>query len=186
VDERRLGAAGRPSRLRFDARARRALADLPCTRPKRRSPRALERVERHIDTDLATARHFYGDLLGCSEGRSATMRCDFDFFGHHPVVHVEPQDDSHKTTDLDSFGVKTPARHFGVVLPQDDWKALASRLESARADFYTEPQTVFPCEVKEQQIMLIHDGCGNIVEFKASPLYGLFQGKIADGRLRTP
>ena len=126
-------------------------------------------------TDLPTARHFYRDLLGCSEGRSAEMRCDFNFFGHHLVTHVEPEDASHKTTNLDSFGVKTPARHFGVVLPQDEWKAMAAKLELAHADFYTEPQTVFPGEVKEQQIMLVNDGCGNIVEFKASPPFDLFQ-----------
>ena len=125
-------------------------------------------------TDLGAARRFYGELLGCAEGRSADMRCDWDFFGHHLVTHVEPVDASHKTTDLDSFGVKTPARHFGVVLSQEDWDRIAASLEAAHADFYTTPQTVFPGEVKEQHIMLVHDGCGNIVEFKAST-YGLFQ-----------
>ena len=126
-------------------------------------------------TDLPSARRFYGELLGCSEGRSADMRIDFNFFGHHLVTHVEPKDASHKTTDIDSFGVLTPCRHFGVVLPVDEWNRLADRLRAAKAHFYTEPQTVFPGEVKEQHIMLVHDDCGNIVEFKASPKYGLFQ-----------
>jgi len=126
-------------------------------------------------TDLPSARKFYGELLGCSEGRSADMRIDFNFFGHHLVTHVEPKDAAHKTTDIDSFGVLTPARHFGIVVPIDYWNQLADRLRKAKASFYTEPQTVFPGEVKEQHIMLVHDGCGNIVEFKASPKYGLFQ-----------
>jgi hypothetical protein len=38
----------------------------------------------------------------------------------------------------------------------------------------------------DYMIMLIHDGCGNIVEFKASPLYACSKGKIADGRLPAP
>ena len=126
-------------------------------------------------TNLPDARRFYGDLLGCSEGRSADMRIDFDFFGHHLVTHVEPGDAAHKTTEIDSFGVLTPCRHFGVVVPQEDWYRLADRLQGAKAHFHTDPQTVFPGQVKEQQIMLVHDGCGNIVEFKASPKYGLFQ-----------
>ena len=125
-------------------------------------------------TDLVAARRFYGELLGCSEGRSADMRIDFNFFGHHLVTHVEPTDAAHKTTDIDSFGVRTPCRHFGVVVPQDDWIRLADRLKTAGAHFHTTPQTVFPGEVKEQQIMLVHDDCGNIVEFKASPPHGLF------------
>ena len=77
-------------------------------------------------------------------------------------------------SDIESFGVLTPCRHFGVVLPQDQWSSLAKRLEAVGADFYTKPQTVFPGLVKEQQIMLVHDGCGNIVEFKANPPHGLF------------
>jgi extradiol dioxygenase family protein len=125
-------------------------------------------------TDLAAARRFYGEFLECKEGRSAEQRIDFNFFGHHLVTHVEPEDASHKTSDIESFGVLTPCRHFGVVLPQDQWSRLANRLEAVGADFYTKPQTVFPGLVKEQQIMLVHDGCGNIVEFKANPPHGLF------------
>ena len=125
-------------------------------------------------SDLVAARRFYGDLLGCSEGRSAQRRIDFNFFGHHLVAHLEPGDAAHETTNIVSAGVPTPCRHFGVVLPSDEWSSLAARLEHAGARFYSEPQTVFPGDVKEQQIMLVHDGCGNIVEFKATPPHGLF------------
>jgi extradiol dioxygenase family protein len=125
-------------------------------------------------TDLPSARRFYGELLGCTEGRSAEMRCDFNFFGHHLVAHVEPKDAGHKTTDIVSAGVPTPCRHFGVVVPPETFAAIEGRLRAAGANFYFEPQTVFPGDVKEQRIMLVHDGCGNIVEFKATPPHGLF------------
>jgi extradiol dioxygenase family protein len=127
--------------------------------------------------NLADTRRFYGQLLGCTEGRSAECRIDWNFFGHHLVTHVEPGDASHKTTDVDSFGVMTPCRHFGVVLSHDDWERLADRLRAAGADFHTEPQTIFPGTVKEQSVMLIRDGSGNIVEFKASR-HGLWQQKL--------
>jgi hypothetical protein len=123
---------------------------------------------------LEKARQFYTGILDCKEGRSAEMRIDFNFFGHHLVTHLEPIDASHKTTDIDSFGVKTPCRHFGVVISLDQFKELATKLYTAKADFYTEPETVFPGDVKEQNIMLVHDTCGNIVEFKATPIHGLF------------
>ena len=41
--------------------------------------------------DLAVARHFYGTVLGCPEGRSADTWIDFDLFGHQIVAHYKPQ-----------------------------------------------------------------------------------------------
>jgi extradiol dioxygenase family protein len=32
--------------------------------------------------DLAAARNFYGEILGCPEGRSSEQWIDFDLFGH--------------------------------------------------------------------------------------------------------
>ncbi len=40
--------------------------------------------------DLAAARRFYGELLGCPEGRSADRWVDFDFHGHQIVAHLAP------------------------------------------------------------------------------------------------
>ena len=42
-------------------------------------------------TDLAQARRFYGELLGCAEGRSSDDWVDFDFFGHQIVAHKVQQ-----------------------------------------------------------------------------------------------
>src|SRR2546423_2211828 len=39
--------------------------------------------------DLAEARAFYGDLLGCPEGRSSAEWVDFNFFGHQLVCHLQ-------------------------------------------------------------------------------------------------
>ena len=40
--------------------------------------------------DLAVARAFYGELLGCPEGRSAETWIDFDLYGHQIVAHLDP------------------------------------------------------------------------------------------------
>ncbi len=37
--------------------------------------------------DLAAARHFYGEVLGCPEGRSSEKWIDFNLFGHQIVAH---------------------------------------------------------------------------------------------------
>ena len=41
--------------------------------------------------DLAEARRFYGELLGCPEGRSAEHWIDFDLHGHQIVAHLAPE-----------------------------------------------------------------------------------------------
>ena len=40
--------------------------------------------------DLAAARHFYGETLGCPEGRSTHEWIDFNLFGHQIVAHLAP------------------------------------------------------------------------------------------------
>ena len=42
-------------------------------------------------TDLAEARHFYGELLDCPEGRSSDLWVDFDFYGHQIVAHLSEE-----------------------------------------------------------------------------------------------
>ena len=39
--------------------------------------------------DLPSSRQFYGELLGCPEGRSAEQWVDFNLFGHQVVCHVQ-------------------------------------------------------------------------------------------------
>lgn len=118
-------------------------------------------------SDLTRARAFYGVLLGCTEGRSAEDRIDFNFFGHHLVTHCEPTEAQHRTRIVISSGLKTPVRHFGVIVSNDLWESLAQRLSDAGVEFAVPPQLVFAGEVREQSIFLANDGCGNWVEFKA-------------------
>src|SRR3954449_4398094 len=88
--------------------------------------------------DLAAARRFYGDLLGCAEGRSAEHWVDFDLHGHQIVAHLSP-DASRKRTMNPVDGEQVPVPHFGLVLDMDEWKALAERLERAGTEFVIAP-----------------------------------------------
>ena len=117
--------------------------------------------------DLAAARHFYGDLLGCPEGRSSTQWIDFDLFGHQIVAHHKPSKGAaiqhHNAVD----GHDVPVPHFGVVLPMETWETLAERLRAAKIDFVIEPYIRFKGEVGEQATMFFLDPSGNALEFKA-------------------
>ncbi|MDF1736558.1 MAG: VOC family protein [Minwuia sp.] len=116
--------------------------------------------------DLAAARSFYGDLLGCPEGRSSADWIDFNFYGHQIVAHLAPDATGEAATNaVDGHGV--PVRHFGVVLPMDQWKAVAEKLRDAGTDFVIEPYIRFRGEPGEQATMFFKDPSGNAVEMKA-------------------
>ena len=118
--------------------------------------------------DHAAARHFYGTVLGCPEGRSADHWIDFDLFGHQIVAHYKPKPASAEGTHSNPVdGHDVPIPHFGVVLTQADWEALAARVRIAGVNFIIEPYTRFKGEVGEQSTMFFLDPSGNALEFKA-------------------
>jgi len=116
--------------------------------------------------DLAAARGFYGDLLGCPEGRSSDDWVDFDLYGHQIVAHLAPGETGHRTTSQVD-GDAVPVRHFGVVLSTQAWQELADRLTAAGTRFVIEPHVRFKGEVGEQATMFFLDPSGNALEFKA-------------------
>jgi hypothetical protein len=116
--------------------------------------------------DLNEARVFYGDLLGCPEGRSSDDWVDFDFHGHQIVAHLAPDEIGHRATSAVD-GHQVPVRHFGAILAPAAWDALAERLTAAGATFVIEPHTRFKGERGEQSTMFFLDPSGNALEFKA-------------------
>lgn len=116
--------------------------------------------------DLMAARHFYGTVLGCPEGRSSDTWIDFDLFGHQIVAHYKPAT-SEKAHHNPVDGHDVPVPHFGVVLEQSDWEALAERVKAAGVQLVIEPYTRFKGEVGEQSTMFFLDPAGNALEFKA-------------------
>ena len=116
--------------------------------------------------DLAEARAFYGDLLGCPEGRSSDEWVDFDFFGHQIVAHLSPDEVGHKEhNQVDGDAV--PVRHFGAILTMAAWKELASKLSAANTQFIIEPGIRFEGLPGEQATFFFLDPSGNALEFKA-------------------
>jgi extradiol dioxygenase family protein len=116
--------------------------------------------------DLAAARGFYGELLGCPEGRSSERWVDFDFFGHQLVAHlVADARAADPTNPVD--GDQVPVPHFGAVLPWDDWHRLAERLRAAGVRFRVEPRVRFRGQVGEQATLFLLDPSGNALELKA-------------------
>ena len=122
--------------------------------------------------DLEAARHFYGEILGCPEGRSSDRWIDFDLYGHQVVAHrIDDPGPARRAGGNPVDGHDVPVSHFGVVLPPAQWNALAARLRQAGVTFQIEPHTRFEGQAGEQSTMFFLDPAGNALEFKsfASP-----------------
>ncbi|MEI4233631.1 VOC family protein [Roseovarius sp. D22-M7] len=115
-------------------------------------------------TDLDAARAFYGGLLGAVEGRSTATWVDFDLFGHQLSLHLGTPFATEATGRVGDHLVPMP--HFGVVLPLDEWHAVAARLSSGAVDFVIPPSVRFEGEPGEQWTMFFHDPAGNPLELK--------------------
>ena len=98
------------------------------------------------------------------EGRAAETWVDFDFFGHQISAHVAETATPPPTNQVD--GDDVPVRHFGAVLPWEDWEALAARLSDASVEFLIEPRVRFEGQAGEQGTFFVLDPSGNALEFK--------------------
>ena len=116
--------------------------------------------------DLAAARRFYGQLLGCPEGRSAGHWVDFNLYGHQIVAHLAPAAVAERAINPVD-GDEVPVPHFGAVLPMKDWEKLAERLVEGGVDFVIPPTVRFAGQPGEQATMFLRDPAGNALEFKA-------------------
>jgi extradiol dioxygenase family protein len=115
--------------------------------------------------DLDAAREFYGGVMECPEGRSSECWIDFDLYGHQIVTHLAPESAGVKAENhVDADHVPVP--HFGIVLPIDEWQALAEKLKAKGVEFIIEPKIRFAGEVGEQATMFFLDPSGNALEFK--------------------
>jgi extradiol dioxygenase family protein len=117
--------------------------------------------------DLTAARAFYGELLGCPEGRSSETWIDFDLYGHQIVAHLNPGMAAAPAHSNPVDGDDVPVPHFGVVLEMGQWEALAERLKAAGVRFVIAPHVRFQGQPGEQATLFFHDPSGNALEFKA-------------------
>ena len=116
--------------------------------------------------DLDETRKFYEDLLGCTVGRTSDRWIDFNFWGNQITAHLTEEEMSEPMTNAVD-GKKVPVKHFGAILPMEEWKVLSERLTDHGIDFIVEPYIRFKGEPGEQATMFFLDPSGNAIEFKS-------------------
>lgn len=115
--------------------------------------------------NIEEARHFYGSILGCKEGRSTADWIDFDFWGNQLSLHVGSHVES--KTNSQVAGKSVPMPHFGALLSWENFQEVAERLEGAQVPFLLGPEVRFENQPGEQATFFVKDPSGNALEFKA-------------------
>lgn len=116
--------------------------------------------------DIEETRAFFRDLLGATVGREAERWIDFDFYGHQISAHLIDEPETNSPCNIVD-GKAVPVRHFGLILPMTDWRALRDRFTAAGIEFLIEPHIRFEGLPGEQATMFLTDPSGNGLEFKA-------------------
>jgi extradiol dioxygenase family protein len=100
--------------------------------------------------NLKVAKHFYGHVLGLSEGRSSEKWQDYSLDGHQIVAHWVGEDyrgpDYYNPVD----GDEVPVPHFGLSLTVPTFHTLAARLKEHNVKMIIEPHLRFQTMPGEQ------------------------------------
>src|SRR5687768_17643284 len=109
--------------------------------------------------DLASAKRFYVDVLGARAGREQPEWLDVLLWGHqitlqHRPTEVLPREQQGK-------------RHFGVVLPWNEWEQEVARIGAASAGAHGPAKIDYEGTAQEQRKLYLSDPSGNVIELKA-------------------
>jgi len=117
-------------------------------------------------SNLAAAKRFYEDVLGCKPGRFSKEWADYSLFGHQLVLHQDKNFKGHKHFNQVD-GKSVPIPHFGVVLEWEVFQTFSQQLTDQNIEFEIAPYLRFEGLPGEQLTMFFYDPSGNALEFKS-------------------
>lgn len=109
--------------------------------------------------DLEASKAFYVGVLGASIGRTHDEWLDVLLWGHQITLQRRPDEVLPRE--------RQGRRHFGVVLPWEEWESLAAQVRAAGAAFLEEPKVSHRGTPEEQGKFYLEDPSHNVVEIKA-------------------
>jgi len=110
-------------------------------------------------TDIAQAKEFYVNGLGCVAGRETHHALIVNLYGHQLVAHVTKE---HLAPQRGIY-----PRHFGLIFTSEsDWEILLERVLSRQLLFREEPKHRFPGSSLEHRTFFLEDPFYNLMEFK--------------------
>jgi uncharacterized protein len=120
--------------------------------------------------DIAEARRFYQEVLGCLEDAKGDQCLDFNLYGHQIVCRLNPQ--LGKQGRVVSHyhlvdGKYVPIPHCRVVLEMREWRSLLKRLKLQKLKFVIEPYRHTKGAPGVQATLLLLDPSGNALEVQS-------------------
>jgi extradiol dioxygenase family protein len=110
-------------------------------------------------TDIALAKEYYVDGLGCVPGRENKHALILNLYGHQLVAHITKQ------TLTPQPGIYP--RHFGLIfIAESDWENLLERSQQRQLLFREEPKLRFSGSLLEHRTFFLEDPFYNLMEFK--------------------
>ena len=113
--------------------------------------------------ELASARAFYVDILGCSPGRDRQPDgwIDVWFYGMQLTLQERPD----QVLPAEAQG----ARHFGAALPPDELEAVLARLDDSSVTWLERPTLDTEGRLNGKTSVKFADPSGNVIELKSYP-----------------
>ena len=112
--------------------------------------------------DLAQARTFYEEVLGCRVGRVRETWLDVWFFGMQLTLQERPDE----VRPLEDQGV----RHFGVTLADETaYRGVVDRLRGHDVAWLSGPTVADAGDLSGKASVKVADPSGNVIELKCYP-----------------
>ena len=109
--------------------------------------------------DVAQAKAFYVDGLGCEVGRENAGSVILNLYGHQLVAHL--------THEPIAAQAGIYPRHFGLIFTAEAyWEELLARAKQRGLQFYQQPKYRFTGLPLEHRTFFLADPFGNLMEFK--------------------
>jgi extradiol dioxygenase family protein len=121
--------------------------------------------------DIAEARAFYQELLGCLEEARGDERLDFTLYGHPIICRLNSRLGKQGRVASHYHLVDAryvPTAHCRIVLEMRQWRSLAKRLRQHRVKFVIESYRRMTSAPGVQATLLLRDPCGNALEIQSS------------------
>ena len=110
-------------------------------------------------TNIAKAKTYYVDGLGCIPGRESRHALILNLHGHQIVAHLTKEPLSPQRNIY--------PRHFGIVFTvEQDWENLLVRAKKQELLFREEPKDRFLGSTLEHRTFFLEDPFYNLMEFK--------------------
>lgn len=110
-------------------------------------------------TDMAQARAFYVEALGCEVGRASKQAMILNFGGHQVVAHLSDTMPAPQKTIY--------PRHFGLIFDDHTtWQQCLEQAQAHQLNFREQPRTRFVGQLTEHSTFFLEDPFHNLLEFK--------------------